>query len=156
MALKIQVIPPFFSNSPVALFTHKSKTRISCRGGDGISDAALASEFAAKAAKINAHLGQAEEAMKKSRKLLFGELCEYMGLREEEVQQKWSKMGEDEKWVLVKGFVADWGAHFHPLSARSTKEMLEEYVRQGQGNPPPNPPPPPFLFPGLSGIIGFP
>ncbi|KAK7328056.1 hypothetical protein VNO77_22152 [Canavalia gladiata] len=155
MALKIHVnISQLFSNSSVTLFTHKLNTRISCTTRDGISDTALASEFAAKAARINSHLVQAEEAMSKSRKLLFGELCKYMGLEEDETQQKWSKMAEDEKWVLVKGFVAEWGVHFHPLSARSTKEMLEEYLRQG--NPPPKPPPSSFLFPGLGRIIGFP
>ncbi|TKY71549.1 hypothetical protein E2542_SST00281 [Spatholobus suberectus] len=155
MALKVRVISPFFSTSPATPFTHKPTTRISCAAGDGsISDAALASELAAKAARINAHLLKAEEAMRKSRKLLFGELCEYMGLNEDEAQQKWSKMPEDEKWVLVKGFLAEWGAHFHPLSARSTKEMLEEYMRQG--NAPPKPPTSSFLFSGLNRIIGFP
>ncbi|XP_061370129.1 uncharacterized protein LOC133312868 [Gastrolobium bilobum] len=156
MAMKIQVIPTLFSNSPATLYTQKLKTRISCTGGNGISDAALASEFAAKATRINTHLVQAEEAMRKSRKILFGVLSEYLGLKEDEVKQKWSKMDEEEKWVLVKGFVAEWGSHFHPLSARSTKELVEDYLRQG--NPPPNSPPPPspsVLFPGLKRIIGF-
>ncbi|KAJ1434878.1 hypothetical protein SESBI_05242 [Sesbania bispinosa] len=155
MALKIQHISTLFSNSPVTLFTHKLNTRISCStgGGNGISDAALASELAAKVTRMNAHVLQTEEAMRKSRKLLFRELCEYLGLKEDEAKHKWSKMGEDEKWVLVKGFLADWGAHFHPLSARSTKEMVEEYLRQG--NPPPKSPPS-LLFPGLKRIIGFP
>lgn len=38
------------------------------------------------------------------------------------------KMEEEEKWVLVKGFVSDWGANFHPLSARSVKELIEEHL----------------------------
>ncbi|XP_020234040.1 uncharacterized protein LOC109814103 [Cajanus cajan] len=155
MALKIHLNSPFFSASPVALFSHKLATRVSCTGGSGgISDAALASELAVKAARINAHVVKAEEAMRKSRKLLFVEVCEYMGLNEDEAQQKWSKMEEDEKWVLVKGFLAGWGAHFHPLSARSTKEMLEEYIRQGNA-PPPKSSASSFLFSGLNRIIGF-
>ena len=95
--------------------------------------------------------------MSKSRELLFGELCEYLGLKEDEAKLRWSKMDEDEKWVLVKGFVAEWGAHFHPLSARSTKEMVEEYLRQRKGNPTQNSPPPPssVLFPGFERMIGF-
>ncbi|RDY06755.1 hypothetical protein CR513_09213, partial [Mucuna pruriens] len=149
MALKIPVISPFFSTSAVDLFTHKLSTRISCSGG--ISDAALASELAVKAARMKAHSLKAEEAMGKSRKLLFGELCEYMGLRENEAQQKWIMMDEDEKWALVKGFLAEWGAHFHPLSARSTKEMVEEYMRQE--NAPLFPPTSSFLFSGLGRII---
>ncbi|KAK7302622.1 hypothetical protein RJT34_13514 [Clitoria ternatea] len=148
MALKIHVISPFFSNSRVTLFTHKQNTRISCSGGDGSGDASLASEFAAKAARMNAQSVEAEEAMRKSRKLLFGELCQYMGLKEEEAQQKWSKMSEEDKLVLVKAFVAEWGAHFHPLSARSTKQMLEDYLRL--------PPPPPSNSSFLTKIIGFP
>jgi len=97
---------------------------------------------------------KAEEAMSKSRKLLFGELCEYMGLNEEQAQHKWSSMDEDEKLVLVKAFLKEWGSHFHPLSARSTKAMLEEYLRQGKA--PPKPPTSSSFFSGLNRIIGFP
>ncbi|CAJ1961404.1 unnamed protein product [Sphenostylis stenocarpa] len=154
MALKIQLSSPFFySTSPTS--THKPTTRISCitAGEGGICDAALASELAVRVARMNAHSVKAEEAMSKSRKLLFGELCEYMGLNEEQAQHKWSSMDEDEKLVLVKAFLKKWGSHFHPLSARSTKEMLEEYLRQG--NAPPKPPASSFLS-GLNRIIGFP
>ena len=103
---------------------------------------------------MNAHAAKAEEAMRKSRKLLFGELCEYMGLDEDQAQHKWSNMDDDQKCVLVKGFLKEWGSHFHPLSARSTKEMLEEYLRQG--NSPPKPTNSSFFFEGLNRIIGFP
>ncbi|KAG4977995.1 hypothetical protein JHK82_037273 [Glycine max] len=160
MALRIHVISPFFSistTSPVALSTHKlTIRRINCTGGGegGINDASLASELAARAARMNAHSVMAEEAMRKSRKLLFGELCEYMGLDEDQAQHKWTYMDDDEKLVLVKAFLAEWGSHFHPLSARSTKEMLEEYLRQG--NSPPKLTNSPFFFEGLNRIIGFP
>lgn len=102
---------------------------------------------------MNARALQAKEAMRKSRKLLFQELSEYLGLKEDEAKLKWSNMCEDEKWVLVKGFVAEWGAHYHPLSARSTKEMVEEYLIQPDDN---TSPPSSLLFPGFKRIIGFP
>ncbi|WVY92675.1 hypothetical protein V8G54_031763 [Vigna mungo] len=157
MALKIQHTSPFFySASPVTLSTYKLTTRISCTaaGDGGISDARLASEFAVRVARMNAQSLKADEAMRKSRKLLFGELCEYMCLNEEQAQDKWSSMDEDEKLVLVEAFLKEWGSHFHPLSARSTKEMLEEYLRQG--NAPPKPPSSSSFFSGLNRIIGFP
>ncbi|KAL2342025.1 hypothetical protein Fmac_009965 [Flemingia macrophylla] len=156
MVLKTHLVSPLFSAAPATLSSHKLARRISCTTGDGgvLSDAALASELAVKAARINAHMLKAEEAMRKSRKLLFVELCEHMGLNEDEAQQKWTKMAEDEKWALVKGFLAEWGAHFHPLSARSTKDMLEEYIKQ-RNAPPPKSPSSSFLFSGLNRIIGF-
>lgn len=161
MALRIHHIPALFSNSPVTIIiTHKLNTRISCTGGgsgggNGISDAALASKLAAKVSNMNARAVQAEEAMRKSRKLLFRQLSDYLGLKEDEAKLKWSNMGEDEKWVLVKSFVADWGAHFHPLSARFTKEMVEEYLQQPQANPSPLSSSS-LLFPSFKRIIGFP
>ncbi|XP_027933156.1 uncharacterized protein LOC114188727 [Vigna unguiculata] len=157
MALKIRFTSPLFcSASPVTLSTHKLITRISCTasGDGGISDAKLASEFAVRVARLHAQSLQADEAMSKSRKLLFGELCEYMCLNEEQAQHKWSSMDEEEKLVLVKAFLKEWGSHFHPLSARSTKEMLEEYLRQGNG--PPKPSSSSSFFSGLNRIIGFP
>ncbi|KAK7412199.1 hypothetical protein VNO78_03649 [Psophocarpus tetragonolobus] len=152
MALKI--CPLFSTTLPVTLSTDKLRTgRIWCRAG-GEGDGELASELAARAARMNAHSLKAEEAMRKSRKLLFREMCDYMGLNEEQAQHKWSTMDEDHKWVLVKAFLKDWASHFHPLSARSTKDMLEEYLRQGHA--PPNPPSSSFFFSGLNRIIGFP
>lgn len=158
MALKIQLLSTqthLSTNSPITLlFTHKLKTRISCSGGkNSISDAALASELAVRATRMNTHLVQTEEAMRKSRELLFRELCEYLGLKEDDAKQRWSNMDEDQKWVSIKGFLAEWGAHFHPLSARSTKDMVEEYLRQGNNLNPKSPPSVPF--PRLDGIIGF-
>ncbi|TXG72702.1 hypothetical protein EZV62_001281 [Acer yangbiense] len=43
--------------------------------------------------------------MKKSKELLFTYLCQFLDLKEEQVKNKWSKIDEDEKWDLVKGFV---------------------------------------------------
>lgn len=94
--------------------------------------------------------------MRKSRRILFRELCEYLGLKEDEARENWSKMGEDEKLVLVKGFVAEWGSCFHPLSARSTKQMVEEYLNAPPLNSPHSDTSSSALFPGFKRIIGFP
>ncbi|CAJ2648862.1 unnamed protein product [Trifolium pratense] len=156
MALRIQHIPMFFTISPTTFSTHnKPKTQISCINKNIISDASLASEFAEKASIINVRVKQAEEAMTKSRKILFKEFCGYLQLNEEEAKLKWNKMGEDEKWILVNGFVKELGEFFHPLSAKSTKELVEEYLVQE--NLPPKSPPPlsSTVFP-FDSIIGFP
>ncbi|WJX26414.1 hypothetical protein P8452_15338 [Trifolium repens] len=159
MALRIEHIPMFFTISPTTFSTHnKPKTQISCTKNTNtniISDASLASEFAEKASIISVRMKQAEEAMTKSRKILFKEFCGYLQLNEEEAKLKWNKMGEDEKLVLVNGFVKELGEFFHPLSAKSTKELVEEYLVQE--NLPPKSPPPlsSTLFP-FDSIIGFP
>ncbi|GFY89466.1 K+ efflux antiporter 3 [Actinidia rufa] len=36
--------------------------------------------------------------------------------------QRLGKMDEEEKWVLVRGFVSEWGVDFHPLSARRAQK----------------------------------
>ena len=78
--------------------------------------------------KIPTHLAQRVEAMRKSRELLFTELCNYLQLKPEELKNKLGKMNEEEKWVLVRGFVSEWSVYFHPLSARSVKELVEEHL----------------------------
>ncbi|KAI4299203.1 hypothetical protein L6164_032684 [Bauhinia variegata] len=90
-------------------------------------------------------------AMKKSITLIFGEFCEYLDLKEDEVKSKWKRMEEEEKWILVKGFVAEWGANFHPLSAKSAKEMVEEYLQKesSSANSPSQ------LFLGLRRMMGL-
>ncbi|MED6145573.1 hypothetical protein PIB30_026432 [Stylosanthes scabra] len=134
MALRIHVIPTP-SSAPITthLFSARLNTRISC-SNKGISDATLASELAIKVNTVKTRAKLTEEAMTKSRYLLFRHLCEYMGLNEDKVKLQWTKMDDSQKLVLVKGFVAEWGALFHPLSARSTKDMVEEYLKQGNGN----------------------
>lgn len=42
----------------------------------------------------------------------------------------WGTMSPDEKMALIKGFVSDWGWRFHPLSPRSVRDMVEEYVAE--------------------------
>ncbi|KAK9988859.1 hypothetical protein SO802_029098 [Lithocarpus litseifolius] len=65
---------------------------------------------------------------------------------------KWRKMDEEEKWVLVKGFVSDWSMDFHPLSARSVKEMVEECLLEEN---PSTKSSLSVLFPGLKRLMGF-
>lgn len=75
---------------------------------------------------MNTQMIQKEEALKKSKELLFVEFCHYTGLKSEEMKKKWKKFSEEEQWDLVKSFVLEWGAHFHPLSARSVKELVDD------------------------------
>ncbi|KAF5937005.1 hypothetical protein HYC85_024511 [Camellia sinensis] len=122
----------FHTQSPFPSITHltintSNKPQISCT--KSVNDSELVSDLAAEVEKMDSHQLQREEAMKKSRQLLFTELCEYLGLKPEELKKKWKKMdddeedgggGEEDKWVLVKGFVSEWGVNFHPLSASET------------------------------------
>ncbi|KAL1289433.1 hypothetical protein HN51_057606 [Arachis hypogaea] len=148
MALRIHVIPTprLFSSSssstPITthLFSARLNTRISCTKNNnnnssnkGISDATLATELGIRITGIRSRVKQTEQAINKSRHLLFRHLCEYMGLNEDNAKLQWTKMEDSQKWALVQGFVAEWGALFHPLSARSTKDMVEEYLKQGNG-----------------------
>lgn len=90
--------------------------------------------------------------MKKSKELLFTELCQYLALKGEEVKKKWRKMDEEEKLGLVKGFVTEWSVNFHPLSARSVKEMVEEYLQEDNPSATSSPS---LLYTGLQRIMGF-
>jgi hypothetical protein len=134
------------------LLSNKPRTWISCT--KKISDAEISSDLASEVAKMNSHLVQREEAMKKSKELLFTELCQYLALKEDEVKKKWRKMDEEDKLVLVKGFVTEWSVNFHPLSARSVKEMVEEYLQEDNPSPSATSSPSMF-FPGLKRIMGF-
>ncbi|OAY39404.1 uncharacterized protein LOC110625216 [Manihot esculenta] len=130
-------------------FTCRIRTQIPCTNNDIISDADLASDLATEVTKINTQLAQREEAMKKSKELLFTELCRYLAMEKEEVNRKWRKLDQEEKWVLVKGFVNEWGVNFHPLSARSVKQMIEEYLIEEKPSSNSS------LFPGLKRMMGF-
>ncbi|CAI9294317.1 unnamed protein product [Lactuca saligna] len=43
----------------------------------------------------------------RSRKLLYAELCLYLGLGKKELRRKWDRMEEDDKWVLAEEFVSN-------------------------------------------------
>ncbi|CAI9764459.1 unnamed protein product [Fraxinus pennsylvanica] len=124
---------PFPSAAAAAYFVkfksypHKN-LKISCTNEEISNDEMLAVELDLEISKLNTHVLQREEALKKSRELLFVELCNFIGLNSEDVKMKWDKMNEEEKSVLAKGFVTEWSAHFHPLSAKSVKEMVDEHL----------------------------
>ncbi|KAG6762538.1 hypothetical protein POTOM_033046 [Populus tomentosa] len=144
----------YFADIPLNGFQHEGarsvKTAVNMRWATHLS--LLHDGLATEVAKINTHLVQREEAMKKSRELLFNELCNYLALDKEEVKKKWSKMDQEERRVLVKGFVNEWSANFHPLSARSVKEMIEEYLHEEKTSSNSSRS---MLFPGLKRIMGF-
>ncbi|KAJ4965444.1 hypothetical protein NE237_017293 [Protea cynaroides] len=161
---------PFFSPQilpqphklPVPLFPFPSITVLNdsnkrgkieiCRG-KGIGDAELAADLAAVAARRNSHSVQKKEAMKKSKQLLFEEFCGYLRLTSKEVKKRWIKVDEEEKMSLVRGFVSEWGAAFHPLSSRSVKELVEEHLAEEESLIPISNPS--LIFPGLRRIMGL-
>ncbi|CAK9136940.1 unnamed protein product [Ilex paraguariensis] len=172
MALRVHLLCPKLLPQPLKFQTHPfpsmisvtnpSKLQTSCTKNKSPNDADLSSDLATEVERLNTHLVQREEAMKKSRELLFTELCQYMDLKSEEMKKKWKQMKEEDKWVLVKEFVAEWSANFHPLSARSVKELVDEHLLEE--NPSPNSSDfdsdsdsnsDSVLFPGLKKLMGF-
>ncbi|KAG4168548.1 hypothetical protein ERO13_A12G031600v2 [Gossypium hirsutum] len=135
-----------FRNHP-SISNNRPNTKIPCTKNK-LSDSALALDLAINVQKINTHLEQKEKAMKKSKEFLFTELCQYLSLKEEEMNKKWRKMREEEKWVLINKFVDEWSVHFYPLSARSVKEMVDEYLQDDNRSDPP-------MFPGLKRLLGM-
>ncbi|GAB2292065.1 hypothetical protein Dimus_026312 [Dionaea muscipula] len=113
----------------------KPKSQISCSSNPysnnkrRLSDAQLASELAREVKKMNTQFLDTEDAINKSRELLFGELCQFLDLKPEQMKKSWRGMSEEEKWCLVDGFVvSDWSIDFRPLSARCVKGLVDEYV----------------------------
>ncbi|KAG2293485.1 hypothetical protein Bca52824_040154 [Brassica carinata] len=123
-----------------------------------MSDSELAKDLAREIGKANSVSEQRREAMKKSGEILWGEFCKHVGLKEEEMRVKWRKIGEEEKVVLVREFVDEWGVDFQPLSVRSVKEMVEEECLVSDKTIEPSSSAMSSfsgLFPGLKRIIGF-
>nr|XP_043621334.1 uncharacterized protein LOC122593057 [Erigeron canadensis] len=106
------------------------KPQISCSSSssNSINDMNLSKDLSIEIKKIKTQMAQSQEAMKTSRKLLYTEMCNYLGIGQEELKRKWEKMEEADKWVLAQEFVSDWGSNFHPLSAKSVKELVDQYV----------------------------
>ncbi|MCL7022147.1 hypothetical protein MKW94_005891, partial [Papaver nudicaule] len=139
MALRVSLISPKFNRKPSNIQTKQSLYRrntsqVSC-SKKKLSDAEIAIDLATEIARIKIPAIQRKEAMNKSKELLFGEFCQYLSQKPEEVEQKWRDMDETEKMSLVKGFVSEWSLSFHPLSARSVKEMVEEHLKKEVENP---------------------
>ncbi|KAM7470567.1 hypothetical protein LguiA_008750 [Lonicera macranthoides] len=137
MALRIHLLPSILPSQPLKfhpypslptpLFTSTPKTLISlCAKKTKDSD--LASDLAKKLQKIKTQFVRREEAMKKSRELLVNDLCQHLGFKTEELKKKWGNLSEDDKCGLIKGFVEEWGVNFHPLSAKSVKEMIDKQL----------------------------
>ncbi|KAL4555923.1 hypothetical protein LXL04_038557 [Taraxacum kok-saghyz] len=106
------------------------KLRISCSSSNSknINDLELAMKLSTEIEKMKTQMVQTQEAMKTSRKLLYAELCLYLGLGKEELRRKWERMEEDDKWVLAEEFVSDWSSNFHPLSAKSVKQLVDQHL----------------------------
>ncbi|ESQ31435.1 hypothetical protein EUTSA_v10004965mg [Eutrema salsugineum] len=128
-----------------------------------MSDSELAKDLAREIGKANTVAEQRREAMKKSGEILWGEFCRHADLKEEEMRMKWRKMGEEEKSVLVREFVDEWGVDFQPLSVRSVMDMVEEECLVSDKTIEPSSSSSSSssmssfsgLFPGLKRIIGF-
>nr|XP_011458317.1 PREDICTED: uncharacterized protein LOC105349689 [Fragaria vesca subsp. vesca] len=147
MALRMHLLSPKTPQQTPKFHTSpRPKTlTIQCKKKRSLSDAELASDLS----KMTTLFAQRDEAVNKSRQLLFTELCQFLDSKPDEVSKKWRKLGEDDKWALVKGFVSEWGVNFHPLSAKSVKDLVEEHLHQQ------NPPPKSLLFPGFKRMMGF-
>ncbi|XP_075521535.1 uncharacterized protein LOC142554743 [Primulina tabacum] len=127
---------PFVSNPTPAKslqFNHNPRRafKISCiKKKEPTTDETLPAELSLHIKNLNNGALQREEALKKSRELLFIEVNNFTRLQPEDLRKKWRRMDEEEIWVLANGFVSEWSAHFHQLSARSVKEMVEEYLAE--------------------------
>ncbi|PSS02761.1 Mediator of RNA polymerase II transcription subunit like [Actinidia chinensis var. chinensis] len=131
MALRFHLLHPKITPQPITFQPHRFPTRpqnASCTRSTNNPNLASDLAIEVEKKKIHTHLAQRVEAMRKSRELLFTELCNYLQLKPEELKNKLGKMNEEEKWVLVRGFVSEWSVDFHPLSARSVKELVEEHL----------------------------
>ncbi|GFP92064.1 hypothetical protein PHJA_001350500, partial [Phtheirospermum japonicum] len=112
--------------------TQKTLTNISCRKQnkrENLSDdEMLAVELRLGIKKMSSQMVSREGALKKSREILFIEVCNFTGMKSEDLKNKWHKINEDERWGLVLGFVAEWSNHFHPSYVKSVMEMVDEYL----------------------------
>ncbi|XP_057515450.1 uncharacterized protein LOC130796999 [Amaranthus tricolor] len=129
----------YFQKSPktlVSVFCHpQTPTFFCCSHGRNprkpnniISDAELASDFAAEVHRLNTQSKERENAMKRSKQLLFSDLCNYLDMNPEDVKNNWKNFSTDEKMGLVKEFISYWGLNFHPLSPKSVKGLIDEFV----------------------------
>ncbi|KAI3509447.1 hypothetical protein L1887_24718 [Cichorium endivia] len=134
----VHLLPPTHPQRFTNLQTHPSlhyekiprKLRISCSTSDSnsVKDMELAMNLSTEIERMKTQMVQIQEAMKTSRKLLYAELCLYLGLGKDELRRKWERMEEDDKWVLAEEFVSDWSSNFHPLSAKSVKQLVDQHL----------------------------
>ncbi|KAI4375918.1 hypothetical protein MLD38_013732 [Melastoma candidum] len=91
----------------------------------------LATELASEVERIRARGKRKDEALRKIRGILFSEICDHFGTTEEEMRRRWRKMEEEEKAGFAREFVREWSVGFHPLSAKSVREMVDEHLGEG-------------------------
>ncbi|PWA78698.1 hypothetical protein CTI12_AA213160 [Artemisia annua] len=104
----------------------QKKHQISCSSS---SPDELSLQLSTQIKKLKTQKLQTQEAMKKSKKLLYTELCLFLGLSQDELKRKWEKMEENDKLVLAQEFVkSDWAFNFHPLSVKSVKELVDQHL----------------------------
>ncbi|XP_039158554.1 uncharacterized protein LOC120288557 [Eucalyptus grandis] len=138
MALRIHVLPlhalprpPKSRLLPLRFDPRKPlPASVSCRAKRPTGDADIASALAEEVARVHAQKKQKDEALGKGRALLFAEFCGYFSLREDELRRRWERMENGERRNMAAEFVSNWSADFHPLSARSVVEMVEEHLRR--------------------------
>ncbi|KAK1406905.1 hypothetical protein QVD17_38514 [Tagetes erecta] len=141
--------PPFHPK----LQTHPKHLQISCSNSssNNISDMDLALGLE----KMKTQMLQTQEAMKTSRKLVYTELCLYLGLGKEELKKKWEKMRDDDKCVLAQEFVSDWGFNFHPLSPKSVQQLVDQHLLDDDNDDDKDVDDGFYLFSGLKKLMGF-
>ncbi|GFP86990.1 hypothetical protein PHJA_000842800 [Phtheirospermum japonicum] len=88
----------------------------------------LAVELSLEIHKLSSQIVQREEALKKSREVLFAEVCNFTRMKSEDLKNKWRKMNEDERLGLVLRFFEEWSNHFHPSHVKSVMQMVDEYL----------------------------
>ncbi|KAL7157029.1 hypothetical protein ABFS83_02G049900 [Erythranthe nasuta] len=134
--------------------TLKIKITCSKEKEENLTDETLAAEIGVEIEKLKSRAVQREEALKKSRELLFAEMCGFVGLKSDDLKKKWRRMNEEERFDLAKGFVGGWSAQFHPLSPKSVQEMVELHLLDesfdSDSNSSAN------LFPDFAKFLGFP
>ncbi|KAL8060828.1 hypothetical protein ABFX02_02G050500 [Erythranthe guttata] len=131
------------------------KIKCSKEKEENLTDETLAAEIGVEIEKLKSRAVQREEALKKSRELLFAEMCGFVGLKSEDLKKKWRRMSDEERCVLAKGFVGGWSAQFHPLSAKSVQEMVDLHLldsdSDSHSHSSAN-----LLFPDFAKFLGFP
>uniref|UniRef100_A0A7N0TP01 DUF7026 domain-containing protein n=1 Tax=Kalanchoe fedtschenkoi TaxID=63787 RepID=A0A7N0TP01_KALFE len=105
------------------------RAAVTCCSGS-LSDAELSLQLATEVVRIRHKKRQREEAVAQSRAILFAEMSRYLGFPEGEMKRRWRSMVEIDKWVVVEGFLSEWGENFRPLSGRSVKQMVEEHLEE--------------------------
>ncbi|KAL9244772.1 hypothetical protein vseg_018500 [Gypsophila vaccaria] len=133
--LSPKIFPNYISNPNYLPSISKTHKNIICSTSKNprkppkiISDAQLSSEFAAQVLKLNTQIEEKQMAISKSKRMLFDDFSHFLGIGYDEVKIRWMRLNPDEKLGLVNGFVSQWGLNFHPLSTKSIRDLIDEFV----------------------------